>query len=173
MPATLDEIEAMGSGSGGMTGVPTGVADLDALANGLHPGQMIVIAARRALGKALAVDTPLPTPAGWTTMGEVKVGDYLIGADGKPTQVLAATEVMHERPCFEVEFDDGSVIVADAEHQWRTTTRASLATAGPGFGTVKRSPKAVRGAATTAVRHDVLTTAQIAPTLRADADGRL
>jgi replicative DNA helicase len=125
MPGTLDEIEAIGSRSGGMTGVPTGFADLDALTNGLHPGQMIVIAARPALGKALAVDTPLPTPEGWTTMGEVQVGDYLIGADGKPTRVLAATEVMDQRPCFEVEFDDGSVIVADAEHQWRTTTRAS------------------------------------------------
>ena len=125
MPGALDEIEAIGSRGGGMTGVPTGFADLDALTNGLHPGQMIVIAARPALGKALALDTPLPTPAGWTTMGEVQAGDYLIGADGKPTRVLAATEVMHERPCFEVEFDDGTVIVADAEHQWRTTTRAA------------------------------------------------
>ncbi len=37
------------------------------------------------MGKALALDTPLPTPTGWTTMGEVKVGDYLIDADGRPT----------------------------------------------------------------------------------------
>ena len=60
---------------GGITGVPTGFADLDALTNGLHPGQMIVVAARPAIGKALALDTPLPTPGGWTTMGEVAVGD--------------------------------------------------------------------------------------------------
>jgi replicative DNA helicase len=32
---------------------------------------------------------------------------------------------MYGRPCYEVEFNDGTVIVADAEHQWRTTTRAS------------------------------------------------
>ena len=32
---------------------------------------------------------------------------------------------MHDRPCYEVEFSDGSVIVADAEHLWKTTTRAS------------------------------------------------
>jgi replicative DNA helicase len=32
---------------------------------------------------------------------------------------------MTGRPCFEVEFSDGTVIVADAGHQWRTTTRAS------------------------------------------------
>ena len=86
MPGALDEIEAIGSRGGDLTGVPTGFTDLDHLTNGLHPGQMIVIAARPAVGKALALDTPLPTPTGWTTMGEVRVGDHLIGADGKPTQ---------------------------------------------------------------------------------------
>ena len=120
MPGALDEIEAIGSRGGDLTGVPTGFADLDHLTNGLHPGQMIVIAARPAVGKALALDTPLPTPTGWTTMGEVRVGDHLIGADGKPTQVVAATDVMHGRPCYEVEFDDGEVIVADENHQWLT-----------------------------------------------------
>ena len=57
MPGALDEIEAIGSRGGGLTGVPTGFAGLDALTNGLHPGQMIVIAARPALGKStLALD---------------------------------------------------------------------------------------------------------------------
>ena len=57
MPAALDEIEAIGSRGGGMTGVPTGFADLDALTNGLHAGQMVVIAARPAVGKStLALD---------------------------------------------------------------------------------------------------------------------
>ncbi|BDZ59880.1 replicative DNA helicase [Barrientosiimonas endolithica] len=116
--STADEIEAASSTSGEMIGVPTGFTDLDTLTNGLHPGQMIVLAARPAVGKALALDTPLPTPTGWTTMGEVAVGDELIGADGLPTRVVAATEVMHERPCFEVEFSDGTVIVADEQHQW-------------------------------------------------------
>jgi replicative DNA helicase len=120
MPATLDEIEAIGSRGGGMSGVPTGFADLDSLTNGLHAGQMIVIAARPAIGKALVLDTPLPTPEGWTTMGEVAVGDRLMGADGRPVTVVAATEVMHERPCYQVEFSDGEVIVADGQHQWLT-----------------------------------------------------
>ena len=120
MPGALDEIEAIGSRGGVLTGVPTGFSDLDSLTNGLHPGQMVVIAARPAVGKSLALDTPLPTPAGWTTMGEVRVGDHLIGADGKPTHVVAATEVMHGRPCYEVEFDDGEVIIADENHQWLT-----------------------------------------------------
>lgn len=125
MEGALDEIEAIGSRSGQMTGVPTGFTDLDSLTNGLHPGQMIVIAARPAMGKALALDTPLPTPEGWTTMGDVREGDYLLDADGKATRVVAATDVMHDRPCYRITFDDGTTVVADAEHQWLTDTRAS------------------------------------------------
>jgi replicative DNA helicase len=120
MPGALDEIEAIGSRNGVLTGVPTGFADLDALTNGLHPSQMVVIAARPAMGKALALDTPLPTPAGWTTMGKVRIGDQLTGSDGHPTRVIAATEVLHGRPCYEVEFSGGDVIVADENHQWVT-----------------------------------------------------
>ncbi|MGK5533120.1 replicative DNA helicase [Streptomyces sp. URMC 129] len=57
MEGTLDEIEAISNRSGEMTGVPTGFTDLDSLTNGLHPGQMIVIAARPAMGKStLALD---------------------------------------------------------------------------------------------------------------------
>jgi replicative DNA helicase len=158
MPGALDEIEAIGSRGGNMTGVPTGFADLDSLTNGLHAGQMVVIAARPAIGKALALDTPLATPDGWTTMGEVRVGDRLIGADGRPVAVVAATEVMHGRPCYEVEFSDGEVIVADGQHQWLTWTRAA-----------RRYDTQTRGfqrTYTNPVLPQVVTTEQIASTLR-------
>ncbi|WP_417563234.1 replicative DNA helicase [Microbacterium sp.] len=123
--AAVNEIEVARGRDGQMTGIPTGFRELDELTNGLHPGQMIVVAARPAVGKALALDTPLATPQGWTTMGEVKVGDELYDADGRPTRVVAATEVMVGRPCFEIEFSDGSTIIADAQHQWLTETRSS------------------------------------------------
>ncbi|OBI19556.1 replicative DNA helicase [Mycobacterium sp. E2497] len=122
---TMDEIDAIASNGGISRGVPTGFTELDEVTNGLHAGQMIIVAARPGVGKALALDTLLPTPTGWTTMGDVAVGDELLGADGRPTRVVAATGVMLGRPCYEVEFSDGTVIVADAEHQWLTETRAS------------------------------------------------
>ncbi len=122
---TMDEIDAIASQGGISRGVPTGFLELDEVTNGLHPGQMIVIAARPGVGKALSLDTPLPTPTGWTTMGEVAVGDELIGADGRPTRVVAVTDVMHGRPCYRVTFSDGTEIVADEAHQWLTETRAS------------------------------------------------
>ncbi|WP_211351960.1 replicative DNA helicase [Haloactinospora alba] len=122
MPGALDEIEAISAHDGSMTGVPTGFTDFDQLSNGLHPGQMIIIAARPAVGKALALDTPLPTPDGWTTMAEVAVGDTLLAADRTPTSVVAATGVMHDRPCYELVLDDGTAVVADAQHQWPVVT---------------------------------------------------
>jgi replicative DNA helicase len=57
MEGVLDEIEAIGNREAGLYGVPTGFADLDELTNGLHSGQMIIIAARPAVGKStLALD---------------------------------------------------------------------------------------------------------------------
>ena len=144
---TMDELDAIASRGGVSRGVPTGIRDLDELTNGLQAGQMIVIAARPGVGKALALDTPIATPTGWTTMGEVQVGDRVMGSDGRPTTVVAATDVMTDRPCYEVHFSDGSVIVADAQHQWLTETSA----------------------AQTAIR----TTEEIARTVRCATKGRL
>src|SRR4051812_29639665 len=164
---TMDEIDAIASNGGLARGVPTGFTDLDEVTNGLHPGQMIVIAARPGMGKGLKVDTPLPTPTGWTKMGEVAVGDWLIGADGRPTRVVAATEVMHGRPCYEVEFSDGTVMVADAEHQWLTETRSSRKSAQAAAVGYNRR----RNQRTFA---EVRTTEEIARTVRcATKDGRL
>ena len=55
--ATMEEIEAAAGRTDEMTGVPTGFLELDQLTNGLHPGQMIVVAARPAVGKStLGID---------------------------------------------------------------------------------------------------------------------
>lgn len=162
---TMDEIDAIASNGGVARGVPTGFTELDEVTNGLHAGQMIIVAARPGVGKALALDTPLPTPTGWTTMGDVAVGDELLGDDGRPTRVVAATDVMLGRPCYEVEFSDGTVIVADAAHQWLTETRVSRKSAqaaAVGYNRYKnqRTFAAVR------------TTAEIAETLRCPAQDR-
>ncbi len=55
--AATEEIEHASGRDGSMVGVPTGFSELDTLTNGLHPGQLILIAARPALGKStLALD---------------------------------------------------------------------------------------------------------------------
>ena len=100
MPGALDEIEAIGSHGGQMTGVPTGFADLDGLTNGLHPGQMIVIAARPAVGKsALALDFArsatirhnLPTVLFSLEMGRNEITMRLLAAEARVPMNLMRT----------------------------------------------------------------------------------
>ena len=49
---TMDEIDAIASNGGMSRGVPTGFTELDEVTNGLHPGQMIIVAARPGVGKS-------------------------------------------------------------------------------------------------------------------------
>jgi deoxycytidine triphosphate deaminase len=72
----------------------------------------------RIEGKALALDTRIPTPDGWRTMGTIRVGDLVYGPDGGPIPVVGETEVMHGRECREVRFSDGAKVVCDVEHLW-------------------------------------------------------
>jgi len=88
-----------------------------------HQHRFCIALTGRQLGKALALNTPLPTPTGWTTMGEVNVGDQLLGDDGKPTIITFATDVMFDHDCYDIEFDNGEIITADAEHIWKIDSR--------------------------------------------------
>jgi len=76
-------------------------------------------------GKALDIDTPIPTPSGWTTMGALQPGDQVFDEKGKPCRVVAATPVMHDRPCHRMRFSGGAEIVADAAHEWATVSEAA------------------------------------------------
>lgn len=82
-------------------------------------------------GKALAVDTPIPTPDGWKTMGGLKPGDRVFDDAGKPCIVTAVSGVMLNRPCYRLVFSDGAEIVADAEHLWNTSALRSGRKPGP------------------------------------------
>lgn len=69
-------------------------------------------------GKALHVDTPIPTPTGWRRIADLRAGDQVFGADGKPCNVVAVSEVWRRRPVYRVITDDRDEIIADAEHEW-------------------------------------------------------
>ncbi|MFD8750599.1 replicative DNA helicase [Kitasatospora sp. NPDC059577] len=92
MEGALDEIEAIGSRQGQMSGVPTGFADFDQLTNGLHPGQMIVIAARPAMGKstlaldfarACSIQHKLPSVIFSLEMGRNEIAMRLLSAEAR------------------------------------------------------------------------------------------
>lgn len=69
--------------------------------------------------KGLALNTLIPTPSGFTTMGEIKVGDRLYDGKGNLTQVEAKSEVHHKK-CYELSFSSGDPVVADYDHRWLT-----------------------------------------------------
>jgi deoxycytidine triphosphate deaminase len=100
----------------------------------IHPGEFVLGRTEehveladdlvaRIEGKALALDTEVPTPFGWRRMGDLAPGDLVLGLDGRPTLVMAATEPMQERPCAEVVFSDGTTVVADMAHEWLTESK--------------------------------------------------
>lgn len=93
---------------------------------GAAPGMITCITGLSGHGKALAMDTPIPTPDGWSTMAELRAGDRVIDENGEPCNVVAVTEPMHDRICYNVRFSDGTSIVADAEHLWQTKDRRMM-----------------------------------------------
>lgn len=96
--------------------LPLSLPDFAGNAGAWHAG----IYGQSGSGKALALDTPIPTPEGWTTMGDLKTGDRVFDENGKPCTVVQAHEVLTGRECYEVTFSDGTKIIADADHLWQT-----------------------------------------------------
>jgi replicative DNA helicase len=118
LDASLTRLEMLYEKGDSITGLPTGYHGLDELLSGLQPSTLVIVGARPATGKALALDTPIPTPTGWTTMGELEPGDQVFDEHGRPCHVVYTSPVFTDHRCYEVHFDDGTSIVADAGHRW-------------------------------------------------------
>ena len=69
-------------------------------------------------GKALALETPIPTPKGWVTMGRIKVGDYVLSPEGLPTRVEFISGCKVAPQSFRVKFSHAGHIDCDANHEW-------------------------------------------------------
>lgn len=71
-------------------------------------------------GKAQPLDAKLLTPTGWVRMGDIAVGDEVIGSDGRATRVLGVYP-QGDRPIVRMRFNDGSSVECDTEHYWVTS----------------------------------------------------
>ncbi len=71
-------------------------------------------------GKQVLLETIIPTVAGNTTMGEIKVGDQVFSDTGEIRNVIWKSEIDYNPDAYEVEFDTGEVITCDARHLWKT-----------------------------------------------------
>lgn len=76
-------------------------------------------------GEALALDTLVPTPVGWSTIEALDVGDEVFSSDGSRTQVVAKSRVWSRRSCYAVSVRSGEPIIADAQHSWLVQSRAA------------------------------------------------
>jgi hypothetical protein len=88
------------------------------MVDGIMENRFSIMLCSRQVGKALSLDTPILTKNGFKTVADISVGDFIYGKNGKLTKVTFITEIMNDRPCFQVVFDNGESIIADAEHQW-------------------------------------------------------
>lgn len=79
----------------------------------------LMILAPPGSAKALALDTPIPTPNGWSKMGDLKVGDKVFDENGNPCNVTWVSSIWENRPVYRVRTDCGDEIIADKDHEWK------------------------------------------------------
>lgn len=107
-------------------------------------------------GRALCPDTDIPTPDGWKKMDDLKVGDKIFDEEGKIRYVTARAD-WENRPVYEITFSNGSVIVADENHEWVTQTKSERGNSnrnGQGFLCKKRNTKEIYGTQKVDIKHN-------------------
>ena len=105
----------------------TGIGELDrVLGGGLVSGQVVLLAGEPGVGKALALDTLLPTSQGWTTMEKVTVNDFILSPNGHYTKVIAVSPVYKNLDCYRVTFENGETVDCSGEHLWNVQMSNNL-----------------------------------------------
>lgn len=79
----------------------------------------------RGTGKALSLDTKIPTPYGYKLMRDIKIGDTILTEKGEPTNVTYISPIHYNHDCYEIEFSDGEKIIADSDHLWNVSSKSS------------------------------------------------
>ena len=88
----------------------------------VHENRFVICKMPRQSGKALSLDTRIPTKQGWKTMGSLRVGDRILSPNGNECTVTFKTETMFNHVCYQIHFDNGDSITADADHLWNVNS---------------------------------------------------
>ena len=86
--------------------------------NGYRQFNTAYVEIPKKMGKQVALDTPIPTPDGFSTMGAIAVGDVVFDERGKPCRVVAKSAVDYAERAYRITFKDGEIIEAGENHQW-------------------------------------------------------
>jgi replicative DNA helicase len=119
--------------------------DVNALISGGYwNGQLITVSAPSGTGKALSIDTDIPTTHGFVRMGDISVGDIVLDETGLPCNVTYVSPTQY-RDTYDIRFSDGTIVTACSDHQWLTETAQERDTKQPGsLRTTKQLADSVR-----------------------------
>lgn len=107
------------------TRIPTGFKEIDEIMYGglSTVEEFLVIVARTNAGKAQPLWSKVLTPHGWTTMGELKLGDTVIGENNDNGKVVK----IYPQGCkdyYRVNFDDGTCVECCDDHLWKVLDKS-------------------------------------------------
>ena len=88
-----------------------------ALARSIRKQGVANMQGEMGVGKASANTARVYTPDGYKLMGEIRVGDFVIGSDGNPTRVLGVYP-QGDQDIYRVKFSDGSATDVTGDHLW-------------------------------------------------------
>src|SRR3990167_6574925 len=69
-------------------------------------------------GKALDINLDIYTTEGWKTLSDIRDNNTIYDEAGNECKVIKAHDILFNRNCYKLEFDDGSTIIADEDHKW-------------------------------------------------------
>jgi hypothetical protein len=78
----------------------------------------------RQMGKALDGETDILTENGFKKIKDIVIGDNVYNQKGKLVEVTATTGPQYNRICYEIEFSNGEIIIADENHDWKFTDKS-------------------------------------------------
>jgi len=107
------------------------MVDPDSIPRLMSNGTIEVAPLAYMRGRAQPVDTPVLTPWGFQPIGDLRVGDLVVGSNGKPTVVMGVY-FQGRKPVYRVTTQDGASTVACGEHLWQVRTRDDYGHGKPG-----------------------------------------
>ncbi len=119
---TLDKTIIARQRDSHISGVSTGLTDLDKILSGMQQSDLIILAGRPSMGKAQPLNAKILTTSGWKKMGELKIGDKLASTDGKASKVKGIFP-QGKKQIYRITFSDGRSAECCAEHLWKIHCR--------------------------------------------------
>ena len=83
----------------------------------------VLLVCTRGFGKALDLNTRIPTPSGDKCIKDINIGDYVYDEKGRPVRVNNISPIFYNHDCYKIVFSDQEEVIADADHIWSVYDR--------------------------------------------------